>query len=185
MYSTFTNAFYLVTKLSVTTLTVLCLVGGAYGKDTTGEIPREGQTLPEICFTDRFENPLCLSQWRGRVVLLNVWATWCGPCRKEMPQLNGLQSHFERKDFEVVALSVDRRGVPAVIRYLSYNNLQHLSVYVDPDVRVNETLAARGIPYSLLIDRNGRVVEQFRGVVDWESPVRLASIQALIGRPIH
>ena len=139
-----------------------------------------GQPMPDICFTDARGKPACLSQWRGRVVLLNLWATWCAPCRQEMPQLDRVQARLGGRDFEVLALSMDKRGAPAVRNFYERTGVRALAVYVDEQVRATEALAARGIPVSLLIDRQGRVVERISGPVDWSDAARLASIQHLI-----
>ena len=175
---------FLVVNLVVIPTTILALIGlftVAHAADPLAAAPGAGRPVPNLCFTDHSDQPLCLSQWRGRAVLLNLWATWCVPCGKEMPQLDRLQARFGSPAFEVVALSVDRRGAPAVMHYFNRNSLHHLAVYVDVEVRATENLSARGIPISLLIDRNGRIVERIRGAIDWESPDRLALIRQLIG----
>ena len=163
---------------------VTLIPGGATARDVIRTLRGNmlaGQSTPNLCFTNQLDQRLCLSQWQGRAVLLNLWATWCVPCRKEMPQLDRLQARFGGPAFEVVALSVDRGGTPVVMNYYHRDNLRHLAVYQDAELRANEIMFARGIPVSFLIDRNGRIVERIRGSIDWESPERIASIRQLIG----
>ena len=88
--------------------------------------------LPEIRFADDQGHELTLADFRGRVVLLNIWATWCAPCRKEMPTLDRLQARFGGKDFLAIALSLDREGAPAVRRFYEKLGLEKLGIYVDP-----------------------------------------------------
>ena len=136
--------------------------------------------MPDICFTDTRGKPACLSQWRGRVVLLKLWATWCAPCRQEMPQLDHVQAKLGGHDFEVLALALDKRGAPAVKNFYARTGVRELAVYVDEQVQATEAIAARGIPVSLPIDRQGKVVERISGPVDWSAAGRLSSIQHLI-----
>ena len=144
-----------------------------------------GQPVPDICFIDAHGTRACLSQWRGRVVLLNLWATWCAPCRQEMPQLDRVQAKLGGRDFEVLALSMDKRGAPAVRNFYERTGVHELAIYVDEQVRATEALAARGIPVSLLIDRHGKVVQRLSGPVDWSDAERLASIQHLMAPHGH
>jgi thiol-disulfide isomerase/thioredoxin len=88
------------------------------------EAPRE---VPEIAFRDYNGRPLALADLRGRIIVLNVWATWCSPCRKEMPALDRLQAQFDRKDVEVVALSIDRKGLDPVRKFLASIGVRHLA----------------------------------------------------------
>lgn len=142
--------------------------------------PAPGQGVPDVCFTDVRGKPACLSQWRGRVVLLNLWATWCVPCRLEMPQLDHVQGALGGRHFEVIALSVDRRGAAAVANFYERTGVRKLAIYVDAEMRSAEALSARGIPLSLLIDRQGRVVQRISGPVDWEAADKVAAIRQLI-----
>src|SRR6185436_13009823 len=103
-------------------------------------------TVPDLAFKDSSGTDVKLSKWQGRVVLLNLWATWCAPCRKEMPTLNDAQKQLGSKDFEVVALSVDRKGLEASSAFLKETGADSLRLYVDATTQSLEDLQAFGLP---------------------------------------
>ena len=123
---------------------------------------------------------LDLSKWKGRVVLLNLWATWCAPCRKEMPDLSKLQTALGGPDFEVVALSLDRKGLAASQAFLKETGVSNLAAYVQPDGKPLAALEALGLPATILIDRNGKEAGRILGSVDWASPEAQAMVMALL-----
>jgi thiol-disulfide isomerase/thioredoxin len=137
--------------------------------------------LPEIRFADDQRHDLTLADFRGRVVLLNVWATWCVPCRKEMPALDRLQARLGGKDFLVIPLSIDREGVAAVKRFYQELGLEKLGIYVDPSSKGSRALAIPGVPTTLLIDRQGREVARKMGAAEWDGP----EMVALVERTMH
>ena len=138
---------------------------------------------PEIRFQDDQGHDLTLASFRGRVVLLNVWATWCVPCRKEMPTLDRLQSRLGGKDFLVMALSIDRKGVEAVRGFYQEVGVEKLAVYVDPSGRGSHGLAIPGVPTTLLIDREGREVARKLGEAEWDSPELVSLVEKTIHAP--
>ena len=154
------------------------------GGDTPGRVTRalatgtlaafvvhpEPKPVAEISFHDAEQNPLSLSQWKGRVVLVNLWATWCGPCRKEMPELAKLQHLLGSEDFEVVAISVDRQGAEVARPFLETVGAEALTLYLDPSTKVLADFKAVGLPASILIDRSGREIGRMFGPADWASP---------------
>jgi thiol-disulfide isomerase/thioredoxin len=121
-----------------------------------------------------------LSKWKHRVVLLNLWATWCGPCRKEMPDLQALQKELGGPDFEVVALSVDKKGAAASAAFLKEVGAESLAVYTDTELASLAAVQAIGLPASILIDRTGKEAARLLGPAAWASPEALAMIKALI-----
>jgi thiol-disulfide isomerase/thioredoxin len=123
-----------------------------------------------------------LSDFAGRVVLLNLWATWCAPCVREMPTLDRLQAELGGPDFEVVALSSDRAGAAAVEPFFRTHGLSRLGVYLDPQGEATRALGTRGLPTTVLIDREGREVGRLEGVAEWDSPEAKALIRAYIDR---
>ena len=137
--------------------------------------------LPEIHFADDQGHQLTLGDFRGRVVLLNVWATWCVPCRKEMPRLDRLQARLGGKDFLVIALSIDRDGVAPVKRFYQELKLEKLAIYVDPSGKGSRTLVIPGVPTTLLIDRQGREAARKMGPAEWDG----AEMVSLVERTIH
>lgn len=136
--------------------------------------------LPSFDFSDHNGRPLTSAIFRGRVVLLNVWATWCGPCRKEMPTLDRLQTQLGGANFEVVALSIDNEGISAVRGFYRETGVRHLRIYNDATLDVTTQLGIAGIPTTLLLDRNGREIGRALGPAEWDSPDVVESIRRLI-----
>ena len=140
----------------------------------------ERKPVPDIAFQDGSGGGVKLSQWRGRVVLVNLWATWCAPCRKEMPDLAKLQQAMGSKDFEVVAISVDRKGVEASSAFLKDNGADALKLYVEPTAAILNDLQAIGLPATVLVDREGNEIGRLLGPADWSSPEAQALITAAL-----
>ncbi len=126
------------------------------------------EPMPDITFEDGTGAARTLSSFKGRVVLLNLWATWCAPCRKEMPALDRLQAEFGGDRFEVVALSVDRAGAAASKKFLDETKVANLKLYVESSSRSVGTLKAAGLPTTILIDREGREVGRLAGAAEWD-----------------
>ena len=120
------------------------------------------------------------SDWRGKVVLLNLWATWCAPCRKEMPSLDRLQAELGSDKFEVVAVSVDKTGIDGAKKFLDQIKVEKLGVYADPSVRLGSALKAIGMPSTVLIDREGREIGRLVGPAEWDSDEAKHLIQAAL-----
>lgn len=141
--------------------------------------------IPELRFVDGQERPRSLADFRGRLVLLNVWATWCAPCREEMPALDRLQAQLGGPRFEVVALSVDQQGAPIARKFFQEVGVKSLALYVDPSAQAAFKLNAPGLPATLLVDREGREIGRHLGVVKWDSPQIVAALRRRIeeGRP--
>ncbi len=134
--------------------------------------------VPDLAFKDSTGSEISLSKWKGRVVLLNLWATWCAPCRKEMPALNAVQKQVGSKDFEVVALSVDRKGLDASAAFLKETGADALGLYSDETTTSLTMLQALGLPVTLLIDRKGREIGRLLGPAEWNSAEAVALITA-------
>jgi thiol-disulfide isomerase/thioredoxin len=144
---------------------------------------------PPVVVQDGDGRGISLADFRGRVVLVNFWATWCVPCLKEMPALDRLEGRLGGDDFEVIAVSIDRTGKAAAEPWLRQNGIQHLKVYLDPQSRA--PFAFRGVlgtssielPVSVLIDRQGRVVGSLKGAAEWDSSEAEALIRAVMREP--
>jgi thiol-disulfide isomerase/thioredoxin len=126
--------------------------------------------IPELRFVDGAGRNLSLADFRGKVVLLNIWATWCAPCREEMPALDRLQAQLGGERFQVVALSVDPQGAPIARKFYGEVGIKALPLYVDPTAKAAFTLDAPGLPATLLVDRSGREVGRHLGAVKWDAP---------------
>lgn len=133
--------------------------------------------VASVSFQDGSGRQLTLVDFKGKVVLLNVWATWCAPCRKEMPTLDRLQAQLGGKDFEVVALSIDRGGPGVVRKFFSDIGIRALALYVDPSMDAMSKLAIIGVPTTLLIDRTGREVARHTGEAEWDRPEVIHTIE--------
>ena len=130
---------------------------------------------PDVHFTTLSGKTVSLDAYRGHVVLLNLWATWCPPCIKEMPSLARLQAKLP--DLAVLAISQDRRGAEAVDPFLAKLKLTGLATFLDPENGASGAFKVEGLPTTILIDRDGRIVGELVGGAEWDSPtmVRLMS----------
>jgi thiol-disulfide isomerase/thioredoxin len=126
--------------------------------------------VADISFEDGDGTPMTLADFEGKLVLLNIWATWCGPCREEMPTLDALQAELGGTDFEVVALSIDRQGIEVVNDFYQEVGIEHLAPYVDPTGMASADLGAVGIPTTLLLDRQGKEIGRLVGEAEWDTP---------------
>ncbi|MGE5537467.1 MAG: TlpA family protein disulfide reductase [Gemmatimonas sp.] len=130
---------------------------------------------PPATFQDADGKDVSIADFRGRVVLLNFWATWCVPCLKEMPSLDRLAGRLGGDDFAVVAVSIDRPGRAAVEPWFRDNGIEHLRIWLDPQSRApfafRSALGTSSIelPVSILLDREGRIVGVLKGAAEWDS----------------
>ena len=135
------------------------------------------RTIANVEFEDGSGRKRSLADFRGKVVLLNIWATWCSPCREEMPALDRLQSHLGGNDFEVVALSIDRGGQAAVKSFFDEIDAQRLMIYVDATAEAGARLGIIGVPATLLLDPAGREIGRVTGPAEWDSPEAIEAIR--------
>jgi thiol-disulfide isomerase/thioredoxin len=139
------------------------------------------QAVPVLNFVDGDGARIGLDDFRGKVVLLNLWATWCAPCVKEMPSLDRLQARLGGAEFQVVAVSLDRGGRAVVEPFLTKLGARHLGLYLDPQSTAMTALKPRGLPTSLIIDRDGREVGRLEGGAEWDSEDAVRLLQHYIG----
>src|SRR6185437_11518328 len=129
--------------------------------------------LPDLAFQDGDGKPRKLSDWRGKTVLVNLWATWCVPCRKEMPALEGLQTKLEGPNFEVVAINIDTRDPEKPRNFLKQANLTRLGFFSDEKAKVFQDLKsigrALGMPTSVLVDGHGCEIATIAEPAEWDS----------------
>ena len=140
------------------------------------------QPVAEVQFLGAGPKSHTLADFRGKVVLLNIWATWCAPCREEMPALDRLQQTLGGPDFEVVALSIDSGGMDAVRRFYGEIGIRALAPYVDPSMRAGAALRIIGVPATLLLDREGRERWRKVGPEKWDAPEIVAALRSHTGR---
>ncbi len=156
------------------------------GEVAAVKVADEGLKLPDMAFQDGAGQPKSLADWRGRTVLLNLWATWCIPCRKEMPALDALQAKLGAQDFEVVAVNIDTRNLEKPKNWLKEVGVNHLTYYSDPNAKVFQDLKsigkAIGMPTTLLVDPNGCEIASLSGPAEWASDDGLKLVTAALGR---
>ncbi|HXF89793.1 MAG TPA: TlpA disulfide reductase family protein [Xanthobacteraceae bacterium] len=140
--------------------------------------------LPELSFQDDKAGTRTLADWRGRTVLLNLWATWCVPCRKEMPALDALQERLGGPNFEVVAVNIDTRDPEKPKAWLKEVGIKHLAYYADPSAKVFQDLKtagkALGMPTTLLVDGVGCEIATLSGPAEWASDDAIALVKAAL-----
>ena len=169
--------------------TAVCLmvamvgIGGAAAPDilpvTERNVVKLGEPAPNFQLRDMNGQLVALSDLRGKVVLLNFWATWCGPCRVEMPAMEQLYRTFSRKDFEILAVSTDAQGV-AITRPFQQENHLTFPILHDADYRVGLTYGARSLPMTFMVDRQGVVRHQIFGARDWGASEAHQLVQMLM-----
>ena len=150
------------------------------GAMTTFVFKKDPPQVPDLKFKDRDNAERSITEWRGRVGLINLWATWCAPCRKEMPSLDRLQSRLGGPDFEVVAVSIDRKGIGASGDFLKEIGADNLGLYVDKSGKIARDLKSFGLPASMLIGRKGEEIGRLIGPAEWDSEEAVALVEAAI-----
>jgi thiol-disulfide isomerase/thioredoxin len=172
-------------------LTVLATVFALAVPAMAADLPRTGEMrkftlsaerkpVAPAEFLDPNDQPVTLDAFRGKVVLVNLWATWCVPCREEMPALDRLQQKRGSKDFAVVAVAQDRSGRSKVETFLGQIGARHLASYLDTTMKSGRSWGAYGLPTSLLIDRQGREIGRLVGIAEWDQADALRLIDAAI-----
>lgn len=157
----------------------------ARGEVAAVNVAKSPLQLPELTLRDADGKPLTLAHWRGRTVLLNLWATWCVPCRKEMPALDALEQRLGGPGFEVVAINIDTRDPDKPKSWLKEVGVQKLAYYADPTASTFQDLKAVGrafgMPTTLLVDPQGCEIATIAGPAEWASGDAIKLIKAALG----
>ena len=168
---------------------ILCLIFTATLSDALAQEPPpafsmhpEPRSLPEIQFENGEGETMSLADFKSSLVLLNIWATWCAPCRREMPTLDRLQATLGGPDFQVVALSLDRKGLPVVQEFYAELGLETLPIYVDESGDAQRALSVLGLPTTLLLDRDGNEIGRLLGPAEWDSPEMVGLLREYLKR---
>jgi thiol-disulfide isomerase/thioredoxin len=169
-------------RLAIIAVALIGIAAGvyvSYGQKGAGPFARSAapKAIPELRFVDEAGAAHSLADFRGKVVLLNVWATWCEPCRQEMPALDRLQAKLGGERFQVVALSVDQQGAAVARKFYSEFGIKALRLYIDPSAKAAFVLDAPGLPATLLVDRTGREIGRHLGAVKWDAPEVVERLQ--------
>lgn len=125
---------------------------------------------PKEGFEDQMGAKLSLADFRGQVVVLNFWASWCAPCIAEMPTLDALQESLGPDGLKVVAISLDREGIKKAAPFFRRTGVKHLALYTDRMSDLFQELEGSVLPTTFILDRDGQVVEKFIGPTDWNGP---------------
>jgi thiol-disulfide isomerase/thioredoxin len=144
---------------------------------------KELKPVPAIRFMDASGRVMSLEDFRGRVVVLNLWATWCTPCVAEMPTLDRLQQQLGEEDAIVLALSIDRGGQEAVKEFYEKTGVSHLKVFVDPTMRAQSDIGILGLPTTLIIDREGRERGRLVGPAEWDDAAAVDLVRRAMAAP--
>jgi thiol-disulfide isomerase/thioredoxin len=158
----------------------------AKGEVAAVQIANEARLLPDLTFTDASGTRKSLSDWRGRTVLLNLWATWCIPCRQEMPALAALERKLGGRDFEVVAVNIDTRDLDKPKTWLKQYGIESLAYYADPSAKVFQDLKligkAFGMPTTMIVDPKGCEIATLAGPAEWSSDDGVKLVEAALGK---
>ena len=158
----------------------------AHGEVAAVNVAKSPLRVPDLSFQDATGKPVTLEHWRGRTVLLNLWATWCVPCRKEMPALDALEQRLGGPGFEVVAVNIDTRDPDKPKAWLKEVGVEKLAYFADPSARTFQDLKAIGrafgMPTTLLIDPKGCEIATIAGPAEWASDDAIKLINAALGR---
>ena len=155
-----------------------CRRSAGPSRNFTPTIPR--RPAPIEPFYDADGHELSLQGFGDKVVLLNLWATWCAPCIKEMPSLDRLQAQLGSDRFQVIAVSVDRRGVEAVRPFFEKLKISHLAIYVEPKNRLAESIGLQILPSTIIIGPHGLMAGKLVGAAEWDAPEALALVRHYI-----
>ncbi len=139
------------------------------------------KALPDVSFSTADDKPLGLADYRGKVVLVNFWATWCAPCVSEMPSLDQLQKKMGKDKFVVLPLSLDGPTRPKVAPFYQDKKLADLGIYFDKGRKAMQALSVSVLPTSILIDASGHELGRIEGEADWSTPEALALMKAAVG----
>lgn len=147
------------------------------------EKPQHGKGVPapDFVLPDLDGRRVRLSDLRGKVVLLNIWATWCAPCVEEMPSMEKLHQELQGEDFKILAVSIDTSGAEAVAPFMKKHNL-NFTVLLDAKETIKGPYQTTGVPESFIIDREGIIVEKVIGARNWASPAMIGYFRNLVQR---
>jgi thiol-disulfide isomerase/thioredoxin len=158
----------------------------ARGEVAAVKVEKDPRRLPDLTFNGPEGRPVTLAELRGKTVLLNLWATWCAPCRQEMPALDKLQGELGGAGFEVVAVNIDTRNLDKPRRWLEEAGVTRLAYYADSQARIFQDLRqagkAVGMPTTLLLDPQGCELAHLSGPAEWASEDALKLVRAALGR---
>ena len=167
-------------------LILFCPIFSAYGDENLFlklkvQPMRDKKKAPEFSLEGLGGRKVELRNFKGKIIFLTFWATWCGPCKEEMPSIEALHQHFKGKDFVVLTVAVDLEGAIPVEKFIAKHGYTFY-VLVDSKNQILDLYRVAGIPMTFLIDKKGRIIGKALGPRNWKSPEALALFSMLIGR---
>jgi len=138
------------------------------------------EVAPDTAFQDESGNEHRLSDFRGQYVLVNFWATWCAPCRKELPALDALNRDLGGEDFRVVTIACGRNPLPAITRLFDETGVERLPYFLDPKLALARDMGVLGLPVTVILDPEGREIARMTGDAEWDGESARAIILALL-----
>ena len=148
--------------------TAISLNGPLLLAESRFEATKKNIDIPDLTFMNESRLDK-ISNYRGKVVLLNLWATWCAPCVQEMPALENLASLYPEADFKIIALCQDKGGLSVIQNFYKVNKINKLAIYYDQDNKLSNFLSVRGLPSSYLISKKGKIVARLEGSSSWNN----------------
>jgi peroxiredoxin len=179
------NIRLLLTILSVCIACVVLIVMLRKDRDSTLRTTKPiqpGLEVPNFAFPDINGKQISLADYRGRVVLINVWATWCPPCGQEMPSMQRLYEKFKGENFEILAVSIDSEGREVVAPFMRKMNLTFPAL-LDPGETIIPLYGITGVPESFIVDKDGILVEKIVGPLNWATPEVFSLFKDLMHKP--
>jgi len=164
-------------KGTILLVTMLAMLA-ALGCSKRQEVAAEGKPAPDFTLKDLSGNPVTLSSLKGKVVLVNFWATWCPPCREEVPSLVRMNQALQGKPFQLLAISIDEGGKKAVQEFFQKSG-QVLPAFLDSDGAVAKRYGTTGVPETFVVDAKGIIVKKVVGAMDWSDPKVLNALVEL------
>jgi peroxiredoxin len=143
---------------------------------------KDNLPAPDFTFPGLDGKKVSLSDYKGKVVLVNIWATWCPPCVDEMPSMEKLYRKFKGKNFEILAVSIDEPGLKAVAPFMKKSNLTFPAL-IDSEGAIKAVYGITGVPESFIVDQQGIIIKKIVGPVDWASPAVFRFFSEVIEKP--
>lgn len=173
---------------------LICLIAAALGiyvfiqwqkstaTSSTPKLVTAGQPAPDFELPLVDGNVVRLSDYQGKIVFLNIWATWCGPCQEEMPSMERLYQQLKDQPFEILAVSIDAQGLPTVAPFVKEYKLS-FPVLIDRQNNIGRLYKATGVPETFIIDKNGIIVSKVIGYRNWSAPKVVQTLRDLAQQP--
>ena len=132
-------------------------------------IYEDQKKISEISFKNEEDKTVSLSEYKNKLLILNFWATWCEPCKEEMPSLDRLQQKYDKQDFQILAISVDRGPKKKSVNFFNEYEIQNIDLFFDDKNNIPREVRAAGLPFSFFIDQEGNQIAKFIGPTEWDS----------------